>query len=66
MATLSDVFASVTVTPEQGVMILGVMAAEYADKDPELMKSFHTAIEKVTNPDPPATHTTTKTSTASS
>jgi hypothetical protein len=66
MTTLADVFASVTVTPEQGVMILGTMAADYADRDPELMKSIQDAISKVTDPAPPPSGSgTTKTSTSS-
>jgi hypothetical protein len=69
MATLADVFASVTVTPEQGVEILTNMAQDYADKDPELVTAINTAIDKVANPEPAppsGTSSTTKSSTSTS
>ena len=64
MPTLSDIFAGVQVTPEQGAAVLQGLVKDVRDSDPELADKINGAVNALLYaPDPQATkeaHTETR------
>ena len=63
---LSDAFAKVTVTPEQGAAIVAELAKDVHDRDPELHAALQEGVDDILKPADPPASTSTKSSTSGS